>query len=235
MMKVSDGMLDDFRAFISDVFETRVDNISDGLAKEQMVLNSKYTFLEHRMFNRATVALDFLREVMPTFNWYKYQENPDGYLKRMILRRIPATAASGDADDNDCINGGDGCGGRPTCGDDCAESVGDGGDDEEGNDVQQSAIKKLLYTLNWLRTEVSRVDCENKRLLDQRNGLTFNLVELNRHFTDDQVKSSGDIEKLKDELTLLRKRSADQSAAIDRLLETIQLAMQNKQSPASVC
>lgn len=231
MMKVSDGMLDDFRAFISDVFETRADNISDGLAKEQMALNNKYTFLEHRTFNRATVALDFLREVMPTFNWYKYQENPDMYLRRMILRRMPAMAASGDADDND----GGGGGGRPSGGDDGAELIGGGGDDEEENDIQQSAIKKLLYTLNWLRTEVSRVDCENHRLLDQRNGLTSNLVELNRHFTDDQVKSSGDIEKLKDELTLLRQRSADQSAAIDQLLETIQLAMQNKQSPAPVC
>ncbi|XP_026820736.1 uncharacterized protein LOC113559273 [Rhopalosiphum maidis] len=232
MMKLSDGMVDDFRTFVSDVFESRTEHISDGLAKEQMALCEKYAYLYDRTLNRATVALDFLREAMPVFSWHKYQAEPDEYLKRMIMRRAAIVAASSGvmstAADGD---------GRPAAratapvtDDDIAAAA--AVDDDDG--AQQSAIKKLLYRLNWLRTEVSRVDCEGQRLYEQHSELTTSLADFNRRLSDTQCRSAGDIDRHKNELTVLRQRSADQTAIIDRLMETIQLTMQDKQ-PTSAC
>jgi len=232
MMKLSDGMVDDFRTFVSDVFESRTEHISDGLAKEQMALCEKYAYLYDRTLNRATVALDFLREAMPVFSWHKYQAEPDEYLKRMIMRRTAIVAASSGvmstAADGD---------GRPAAratapvtDDDIAAAA--AVDDDDG--AQQSAIKKLLYRLNWLRTEVSRVDCEGQRLYEQHSELTTSLADFNRRLSDSQCRSAGDIDRHKNELTVLRQRSADQTAIIDRLMETIQLTMQDKQ-PSSAC
>lgn len=226
-MRVSNGMLDDFREFATDVFESRAEHISDGLAKEQMLIVDKYTYLEHRMLNRATVALDFLREVMPTFNWYKYRENGEAYLKRLISRQPPVAAAFG----------GPGAGGG---GADVAVPVGappiddENDDDEDGNDVdaQRSvATKKLLYTLNTLRTDLTRIECEGQRLYEQRNGLLATMAESNAELSAVQCRSSGDVNRLKDELAALQRHSAEQTVTIDRLMEKTQLAMQNKKHP----
>lgn len=90
MMKSAEGMVEDFRKFVADVLESRAEHISDGLAKEQTALCNKYAYLRDRMMNRATVALDFLREALPVFDWYKYRDDPEGYMKRSILRPVPA-------------------------------------------------------------------------------------------------------------------------------------------------
>lgn len=218
MIRSSEAMVDDFKAFASDVFESRAEHISDGLAKEQMALSDKYTYLRERELNRATVALDYLRSACPLFNWHKYQADPDAYLRRTVSH-IAAMAASGDAVLAD---------GRRTTG-----SNVDDGDDMARE--QSAGVKKLLYSLNWLRTEVSRADCEGQRLHEQRNGMSAELADLNGRLFADRCRASAEVDRLKNELTLLRKQSADQTAHIDRQLETIQLLMQNKQSPSVIC
>ncbi|XP_027840449.2 uncharacterized protein LOC114122090 [Aphis gossypii] len=228
MMKLSDSMVDDFRTFVSDVFESRTEHISDGLAKEQMALCEKYAYLYDRTLNRATVALDFLREAMPVFSWHKYQSEPDEYLKRMIMRRTAVAGAMTAAEGGDGRPAGRASG--PVADDDNAATA--TADEDDG--AQQSAIKKLLYRLNWLRTEVSRVDCEGQRLYEQHSELTTSLADFNRRLSDTQCRAAGDIDRHKNELTVLRQRSADQTAIIDRLMETIQLTMQDKQ-PTSGC
>jgi len=205
------------------VFESRTEHISDGLAKEQMALCEKYAYLYDRTLNRATVALDFLREAMPVFSWHKYQSEPDEYLKRMIMRRTAVAGAMTTAAE------GDGRPAGPVTDDIVAAAAAD-----EDDGAQQSAIKKLLYRLNWLRTEVSRVDCEGQRLYEQHSELTTSLADFNRRLSDTQCRAAGDIDRHKNELTVLRQRSADQTAIIDRLMETIQLTMQDKQ-PTSGC
>jgi len=215
------------------VFESRTEHISDGLAKEQMALCEKYAYLYDRTLNRATVALDFLREAMPVFSWHKYQAEPDEFLKRTILRRAAVVAASS----GDAAAAADGDGSPATralaAATDDDISAAAGGEDDDG--AQQSVIKKLLYRINWLRTEVGRVDCEGQRLYEQHSELTVSLADLNRRLSDVQCRSSGDIDRHKNELTVLRQRSADQTAIIDRLMETIQLTMQDKQPLSTGC
>jgi len=204
-MGVSDELLDNFRVFANEVFECRTDHISDGLSKEQMMLKDKYTYLQHRMLNRATAVYDFVREVMPTFNWSKYQDNPHVHMKQLILRHMgPPMATSRNNDEDDIDN-------------------------------QQSVVlKKLLYTLNSLRSEVTRVECEEQRLNEQRNKLLVSVAESNANLSAIQCQSSADVERHKNEFTLLMQRSAEQTVTVDRLMESIQLAMQkNQPSPSS--
>lgn len=212
-------MMDDFRSFTSDVFESRTEHISDGLAKEQTAVNIKYDYLTHRMFNRATIALDFLREAVPLFSWSKYILDPTPYLKRKILSTMTPVSEQQDG------------GGK---GDEGATSGDGGGHDETEEGAQQSTVKKLLYALNWLRAEVTRVDCESQQLFEQRNQLTTNLLDYNRQLSTAQCQSANDIDQLKNELTLLRKQSSDQTDNIDRLMEAVQVAMQS-QSQSMEC
>lgn len=194
-----------------------MENISDGLVVAQMVLCAKYAYLKHRIFNRATVALDYLREVMPAFSWTKYQADPGPYLMRTVFAK---SASSGDTDE---ASGGDETGRQlgknaSASGDELSERGGGGGG---GPDV-----RKQLYALNWLRTEVSRVDCEGQELLDQRSGLTVKLANETSRLSAAQCRTSDQVNRLKNELTLLRRRSADQTTSIDKLMDTIQLLMQ---------
>jgi len=218
-------MLDEFRVFVTDVFESRTEHISDGLAKEQMLMNDKYTYLEHRTLNRATVALDFLREAVPVFDWYKYRDGADASLKRLVLSwhtpsaAAAAAAASGDADDVATAGGAD--------------------DGEDKTDVRRSAaLKKLLYTLNRQRSDATRAECEGKRLYEQRNGLLAALAESNAKLSAAQCQWAADVDRLKDQLALLQRQTADQTSAVDQLMEATQLAVQNKKhslSPSASC
>lgn len=232
-MRVADGMINDFQAFVSDVFDSRAEHISDGLAKEQTAVSCKYAHLRDRTLNRATVALAYLRESAPVFNWTKYRADPEAHMRRAAApprRAGGGRAASGDGDEDEASAG--------TAADQAAAAAATGaageGVDEDEDDARQSANKKLLYSLNWLRTEVNRADCECQRLYEQRNGLTASLAEHNGKLSAAQCRSSGQVGRLKDELTVLRQKSADQSGTIDRLMEAIQLAMQNKPASAGV-
>lgn len=219
-MKVADELLDDYRAILSDVFDSQTEHISDGLAREQMALNDKYTYLEHRTLNRATVALDFLRDVMPMFDWYKYGEDPDAYLKRTILQQSEDDAVDA-GDSRDEAAGGGGCG----------RDDGDGGD---GDGVRHAAVRNLLYGLNTARAEMTRVDMEHDRLLRESDELTADLDRSRKHWSEYRCQSSNNVNRFKVELVLLRKRSADLMDTIDRLTKSVQAAMQNKHSLQSV-
>lgn len=229
LMKVAEELMDDYRAILSDVFESQTDHISDGLAKEQMALNGKYTYLEHRTLNRATVALDYLQEVLPMFDWYKYEEDPDAYMRRTILQQLAVNSAGDDDVQEEAIISG--------CGN------GDGGktgivnvhnDDEDG--IQHSVIKKMLYMLNSVRTEMTRVEFKNNRLRKERNEMIANIDKSRKHWSVYRCETSDNVNRFKVELTLLRIRSSDLTETIGRLTKCIQLAIQNKQSMQSfVC
>lgn len=207
LVRSSEGMMNDFETLASDVFEVRAEHVSDGLAREQMALKDKYAYLRDREMNRATVALDFLRSVCPLFDWHKYRADPDAYMRRLVA------AASRD--------------------DDAAQAGGADDEDDDAARQQSVAVKRLLYSLNWLRTEAARAGAEGRQLNERRSAMSAQLARLNGRLTADRDRASADVNRLKDELTLLRREEADQTALIDRRLETIQLLGQNKQGSSS--
>lgn len=87
--------------------------------------------------------------------------------------------------------------------------------------------KSLLYQLNWLRSEIDRADCENHGLYEQHNTLTGELAAINAKISDVQCRASGEMAALSAQLDELRARSAEQVSVIDKLMETIQISMQN--------
>ncbi|XP_050519848.1 uncharacterized protein LOC126893564 [Daktulosphaira vitifoliae] len=213
LMKVANNMIADFEVFVADVFESRAQHISDGLAKEQLAINEKYTFLCRRTLNRATMAMDYLKAAIPTFNWEKYQADPNMFMHKAIATHFEFGSKSGPAGDDELQS-------QMT--------------DEEDDDPHHTTNKKLLYKLNWLRTEVNRSDCECQAMYEQQKCLTNSLSEYNAKLSSIQCKSSVEIGRLKDELTLLRQQSSNQSITIDRLMGTIQLAMKNKSVEGTV-
>lgn len=244
MMDVADGMMDDFRTLALNVFESRSELISDSLAKEQIELNDVYTYLRHRTLNRAEVAIDFLREHLPSFNWFKYQIAPDLYLKREIQRKVPTApsiaSASGDGSD-DCPTHkttsaiGDDGGATGTSGNGFGVDD-DNNDDVNDEGVRQTAMKKMLYTLTLLRTDVRRAECESARLSEQHKELTTNMAETMCRISEAQFRSAAEIERLTCELTTLRQKSSCQTKTVDQLMENIQYAMQNDHpSSQNVC
>lgn len=224
LMKVAEELLDNYQAILSDVFDSQTEHISDSLAKEQIALNSKYTYLKHRTLNRATVALKFLIEVMPMFNWFKYGEDPDTYLKRMIVLQQSVV---------DAADGGDFQQDEAVVSSDCDDGKNDAEyDDEDG--IRHSAVKKLLYVLNSVRAEATRADVENNRLLKESAELTANLDKSRKHLSMYRCQSSDNVNRFKVKLILLQKRSADLTDTINRLTKCVQLAMQNRHSLQSI-
>lgn len=118
-------------------------------------------------------------------------------------------------------------------GDKASESLGGGGvgDEDEDTDVEvtakQSAIKKLLYSLNWLRA-----DCEFHRLFEQQKGLNIYLTEANNQLLANRCRMNGEINRIKDKHTLFRNKSVEQTVTVDQLMEDIQMSIQNKMMPA---
>lgn len=219
-------MTDEFKEFAADVFESRAEHISDGLAHEQIALRDRYAFIRDRELNRATVALAYLRAACPLFNWHKYRADPEPYMRRMVANTMSASAS------------GDGAGVASTAvsgGDSVEPGAGEDDDDGGGSRLQSVAVKRLLYTLNGLRTELTRADCEGQRLYDDRTAQAGRLAELNDELSEVRCRAAEDMSRLKDELTLLRQRTAEQTAHVDRLLETAQVHMQSRQTPTTGC
>lgn len=217
MIRVGDGMIDDFREFAMNVFESRLELISDGLAKDQIHLSVTFEYLRHRMLNRATTALDFLRDNLPTFTWNNYQTEPESYMKREVLRRMSnatlAASASGDVLQSCASRGPDNA--------TSDRNDNDGADEEEEDRARQNAIKKMLYSLNWLRTDMKRGECENKRFIEQHRELTIGLSEITCRMSEAQCQSANEIERLANELTVLKQQSADQTMIIDRIIPMV--------------
>lgn len=232
MMRVADGMIDDFREFATNVFESRLELISDSLIKDQIHLSETFEYLRHRMLNRATMALDFLRDNLPTFTWNLYQIEPDSYMKREILRRMPnatlATSASGDALQG-CATRRPGNGTTAGASDD-VESA--NANKEEEDHARQNAIKKMLYSLNWLRTDMKRGECDNKRFIEQHKELTISLSEITYRISEAQCQSANEIERLVNQLTTLKRQSADQTMTIDRIMPMVMSNTQSQSAPS---
>jgi len=97
-------------------------------------------------------------------------------------------------------------------------------DDVDGEDARG---KGLLYQLNWLRSENDRADGENHCLHDRHAKLTAELSMINGNISSAQCRAANDIACLTDQLEKLRSRSCEQLAIIDKLMEDIQISIQN--------
>lgn len=102
-------------------------------------------------------------------------------------------------------------------------------DDVDGEDARG---KGLLYQLNWLRSENDRADGENHCLHDQHAKLTAELSMINGNISSVQCRAANDIACLTDQLEKLRSRSCEQLAIIDKLMEDIQISIQNTKKVA---
>lgn len=193
LMRVTGDVLSDFRSFVDNVFSNRVMQIGMVLAREQMAIRDRYAELECRTMNRAQLALMYVRDIMPSFDWRRYSMEP-GYIKTVVVSRC---VQDSQADDGDA-------------------------DDVRG--------KSLLYQLNWLRSEIDRAECENHRLHEQHSALTAELAAINLRIAEAQCQAANEEAALSAELDELRARSAEQVCAVDKLMETIHISMQNAKS-----
>lgn len=125
-----------------------------------MSLCAKYAYLEHRMFDQATVALDYLCQKIPAFIWPMYQADPGQYDFRSCSR-LRGRGRGRRWQRTGCQSG---------------RNQSASGDEAGGGGLY---VKKLFFDLNWLRAEVFRVDCESQQLLNQRSTLTVKLSEEN--------------------------------------------------------
>jgi len=97
----------------------------------------------------------------------------------------------------------------------------------EDTDGEDARGKGLLYQLNWLRSENDRADSENHCLHEQHAKLTAELSTINGNISSIQCRAANDIACLSDQLEKLRSRSCEQMAIIDKLMEDIQISIQN--------
>ncbi|VVC43977.1 Hypothetical protein CINCED_3A018062 [Cinara cedri] len=103
-------------------------------------------------------------------------------------------------------------------------------DDADSDDLRG---KGLLYQLNWLRSEIDRADCDNHGLQEQHSSLINELATINKKISDVQCKAANDMAILTEELNRLRTKSADQICTIDKLMETIQITMENSKTDST--
>jgi len=94
--------------------------------------------------------------------------------------------------------------------------------------------KGLLYQLNWLRSENDRADSENHCLHEQHAKLTAELSTINGNISSVQCRAANDIACLSDQLEKLRSKSCEQMAIIDKLMEDIQMSIQNSKKRTKV-
>lgn len=100
LMRVTGDVLSDFRLFVDSVFSNRVTQIGLVLAREQMAFRDRYAELECRTMNRAQLALTYVRELMPTFDWRRYSEEP-GYIKTVVVSQCTQDSQTDDGDADD--------------------------------------------------------------------------------------------------------------------------------------
>lgn len=197
LSRITGDVLSDFQSFVDNVFSNRVTQIGMVLAREQMAIRDRFAELESRMMNRAQLALMYVKEVMPTFDWNRYMTET-GYLKGLVVSQCLQDAQADDANNED-LRG-----------------------------------KGLLYQLNWLRSEIDRADCENHGLHEQHAQLITELATVNKNIAEVQCRAANDMAVLTEELECLRAQSTDQISTIDKLMETIQITMENNKTDSTV-
>jgi len=97
----------------------------------------------------------------------------------------------------------------------------------EDTDSEDARGKELLYQLNWLRSENDRADGENHCLHERHAKLTAELSTINGNISTVQCQAANDIACLSEQLEKLRTKSCEQMAIIDKLMEDIQISIQN--------
>lgn len=234
MRRVADQMLGDFRQMAEALQEDRALKLNDILAKEQVALLLRYRNNGQRMLSRAQILQDFVRELMPAFQYEDFVASPDEHIKAAIAKKRTAAdekvsekkdGTRGDKDDattcpdEDKKTREDGDG--ETGGDEGGTSL-DAEDKDDGDDIVRQ--KKLLYALNWLRSEVERVECENAALGKRHDALVAAVGAANRTRTTNECRTKSKKHEARSELDDLRKRSAKQVARIDGLVEKIAMA-----------
>lgn len=203
LMRVTGDLLSEFRVFVDGVFGNRVSQIGAVLAREQMAARDRYAALECRVINRAQLAYLFVRDAIPEFNWSQYFADPLCYIRSVVPSRCPRSP------------------------DGVSEEPADDGDPDAAEDVQGKA---LLYQLNWLRSEIDRAECESHTLQEQHSGLTAELGAIDGRMADVKCQTADREAKMLAELDALRARSAQQVCVVDKLMETIHMAIQNSKS-----
>lgn len=200
LMRVTGDLLAEFRVFVDGVFGNRVSQIGAVLAREQMTARDRYATLECRVINRAQLAYLFVRDVMPEFDWSQYLADPVCYLRAVVPSRCPRSPDDAPADD---------------------------GDPDAVEDVRGKA---LLYQLNWLRSEIDRAECESHTLQEQHSALVAEMGAIDCRMADVKCQAADREAVMSAELDALRTRSARQVCIVDKLMETIHMAIQNKKS-----
>lgn len=104
---------------------------------------------------------------------------------------------------------------------------------EDLADAEDLRGKSLLYQLNWLRSEIDRADNENHSLHEQHTAFTADLANINRKMSEVQCRAANDMKFMANELNMLRAQSADQVCLIDKLMEAIQISMQNSKADSA--
>lgn len=104
----------------------------------------------------------------------------------------------------------------------------DGTDDADG-----ARSKRLLYQLDWLRSEVDRAEAESRCLYEQHTGLAAELAAVNERTGREQAEAADRTRRLSRELDDLRARSAAQVCAVDRLMVAVQAAQSARDADAA--
>lgn len=208
MAQAADRLLDDFRRTAAAAFDDRARKLGDALAKEQAALLHRYRANGRRVLARAHILLDHVRELLPTFRYDRYVDDPDGHVALVMAERSAAASR---------------CAGLatvppPTGGvpsDDELDVLEDGGG---GGGAMQ---KKMMCALNWLRSEVARVDCEHAALVRRYEAVVAAVAEAGERKAAEECRANEQKRSARADLARLRQQSAQQVALIDTYVERI--------------
>jgi len=105
---------------------------------------------------------------------------------------------------------------------DAEHSDGDN-DDDEASAARAQQEKQIQGALDWLRSEVERIDCENATLSRRRDVIVTAISMVSETRITDGCQAMEQKREAKAKLDLLRKRSAEQKTIIDSYVERIRL------------
>lgn len=197
MDQAVDEMLTEFRRTVEAAFDDRARELGDALAKEQVALLLRHRTGEQRMISRAQILLDHLRELMPSFQYDQYAIDPDGYVRKAL--------AAG------------------TCGPEANDNAGPPPEDDDDQEGSGARRQKMTSALNWLRSEVTRADCENAALGKRYDAAVASVAAAGSRLLAEQCRAKELKAAARAELDGLRQKSAKQVALIDGYVEKIGL------------
>lgn len=206
-------LLDGYGRAVRVALDDRADRLSEALAREQAALMSRYEANAQRMLARAQILQDRVRQLVPGFQWDEYAADPDGYVGRAVRAKSRggqvAAGRYGGQDD-----GGQDDGGRD-------DGQDDGGRDDDGRNAVATRLKKAMATLDWLRSEVERADCETAELVGRHDAVAADVAAAGNRKVADEREARAQRLRAQTQLDELRQRSAQQVALVDGLVKTL--------------